>query len=229
MSHVPNLLNDDGSASMATLIMMSHHGFRRDLARFRTALERVSAGDLSRVDALGEEWKTFRATLHGHHEAEDNGLFPSLASQHDSVRATIERLSEDHRRIDPLLERGAVAFSDLSNPTGAASVIRDLEQLLGPHLATEEAELSPLLREAKVFPPLPNAEAAIMYAQGFAWAMHGIASDVLDKVHAMLPESLTSRLPAARAAFEARCERVWGSSRGGSARTPIPDTGWTSS
>jgi hypothetical protein len=32
----------------------------------------------------------FRATLHGHHEAEDNGVFPALASEHPSVRATIE-------------------------------------------------------------------------------------------------------------------------------------------
>jgi hypothetical protein len=53
--------------------------------------------------------------------------------------------------------------------------------------------------------------------------MQGIAPDVLDQVHAMLPENVFVRLPAARAAFDARCERVWGSAKAGAARTPIPD------
>jgi hypothetical protein len=62
-----------------------------------------------------------------------------------------------------------------------------------------------------------------MYAQGFAWSSNGIAPDVVEQVYALLPEILTSRLPAARAAFDARCERVWGTARAGSSRTPIPD------
>jgi hypothetical protein len=38
----------------------------------------------------------------------------------------------------------------------------------------------------------------------------------------MLPEGLRARLPAARAAFEERWKRVWGSVPAGSATTPIP-------
>ena len=53
--------------------------------------------------------------------------------------------------------------------------------------------------------------------------MQGIAPDVLEKVSAMLPAALVARIPAARVAFDARCERVWGSAKGGAARTPIPD------
>jgi hypothetical protein len=68
----------------------------------------------------------------------------------------------------------------------------------------------------------PDAEAAV-YAAGFAWSSHGIAPDVLDKVYAILPESLVSRLPAAQAEFEARCIRVWGSAEAGTSRTPIPN------
>jgi len=33
MTSAPALLDDDGEASVATAIMMSHHGLRRDLAR----------------------------------------------------------------------------------------------------------------------------------------------------------------------------------------------------
>lgn len=223
MPTAPNLLNDDGTASMATAIMMSHHGFRRDLGRFRIALERLAAGDASRAEAVREEWKSFHATLHGHHQAEDNGLFPSLAKQHESVRATIEKLEADHRLIDPLLERGDRAFAELPKTEEASAVIRELSELLGPHLALEEAELFPFLRGAKEFPAPPNDEVADLYAQGFSWAMHGVAPEVVTALDAILPEMLKARLPSARAAFEARCERAWGAVHVGAARTPIPD------
>jgi hemerythrin-like domain-containing protein len=223
MSTAPNLLNDDGTASMATAIMLSHHGLRRDLTRFRSALARIAAGETGRADAVREEWKSYHATLHGHHQAEDAGLFPNLAAEHASVRATIEKLGADHRRIDPLLERGDRAFAELPKTDEAVAVVGELTELLGPHLAIEEAELIPFLRGAKEFPAPPNDEVADMYAQGFSWAMHGIAPEVLTALDVMLPALLKTRLPAARAAFEARCQRVWGSFHVGAARTPIPD------
>lgn len=102
--------------------MMSHHGFRRDLARFVRALETIERGEKARTDAVREEWQNYRATLHGHHEVEDGAVFPMLAAEHASVRSTIERLSADHRRIDPLLERGDAAFRELPK-AGPASVL----------------------------------------------------------------------------------------------------------
>jgi hypothetical protein len=223
MSTAPNLLNDDGTASIATALMMSHHAFRRDLARFATALDKVQAGDASRVEALRGEWKFYRGALHGHHESEDHGVFPSIAKDHESARTTIESLMADHRRIDPLLDRGDAAFAALPNVEDARAVVRELGELLTPHLATEERELVPFLRPMKAFPPPPNDEAAAMYAQGFAWSMQGIATDVLERVYDMLPENLKFRIPEARVAFDARCERAWGSAKAGAARTPIPD------
>jgi hemerythrin-like domain-containing protein len=224
MSKAPTLLNDDQTASIATALMMSHHGFRRDLARFEHALEDVARGDGSRVEALREEWKNYCATLHGHHHSEDTGVFPSIAAEHASARAVIEQLTADHRRIDPLLERGEAAFAQLPITHGALAVVHELAALLEPHLASEERELIPFLRKLKSFPSPPDDEAVTMFAQGFAWAMQGIAPDVLEKVYAMLPAALVARLPAARAAFDARCERVWGSAKAGASRTPIPDS-----
>jgi hemerythrin-like domain-containing protein len=223
MSKAPNLLNDDGTASIATAAMMSHHAFRRDLGRFQKALATVAAGDSSRVEALREEWRSFHLALHGHHDSEDNGVFPSIAGQHESAKKMIEGLLAEHRRIAPLIEQGAVAFAALPETAAALGVVRELEELLRPHLATEEREIVPFLRASKAFPPPPNEEVAAMQAQGFAWAMQGIAPDIIERVSAMLPESVCTRLPAARAAFDARCERVWGRLQPGAARTPIPD------
>lgn len=218
----PTLLNDDGTASMATPIMMSHHGFRRDLGRFETALTRVSIGDKTRVEALREEWLNFRNTLHGHHAAEDNGLFPTLAQREPALAATIAQLDADHRRIDPLLESGDAAFAALPDTGAALGVIRELARLLDPHLAIEESELIPHLRGNRTFPELPGGEED-MVAHGFAWAIHGIAEEVVDQLLKILPASLCAKLPEARKAFERRCERVWGSARAGATRTPIPD------
>jgi hypothetical protein len=220
MSNVPSLLNDDHTASMATAIMMSHHGFRRDVARFERALEQL---DHTRIEALREEWKTLYMTLHGHHHSEDTGVFPSIAAEHESARSVIEQLSADHRRIDPILDRGEAAFARLPDATEALAIVRELRTLLDTHLALEEREIIPHLRSAKTFPAPPNDEALAMYAAGFAWAMQGIAPEVLEQVERMLPEGLVARLPAARAAFDARCERVWGSAGAGTARTPIPN------
>ena len=58
----PHLLNDDGAASVATALMMSHHAFRRDLSRFAAALEGL---DPSRAETLNEEWARFRGMTLG--------------------------------------------------------------------------------------------------------------------------------------------------------------------
>lgn len=223
MPNAPALLNDDGTASIATAFMLSHHGFRRDLARFTAALSNVADGDASRVEALRDEWARFHATLHGHHEVEDQGVFPGTAAEHPGVRATIDRLSADHRRIDPLLERGDAAFANLPDTPAAVAVVSELKALLDPHLATEEAELVPFLRSVTSFPPPPDDAAAKLYAEGFAWCMHGVAEDVIERVYEMLPPVILAQLPEARAAYTRRAERSFGSAPRGAARTPIPD------
>jgi hemerythrin-like domain-containing protein len=225
MQSAPKLLNDDGGASMATMLMMSHHAFRRDLARFEGAVEAVARGDVSRVDAVRAEWQEYRGALHGHHTIEDTAIFPDLRTRVPVLAAVLDRLTSDHHHIDPLLVAGDAAFAALPGAVAdARSVLAQLRALLDPHLAIEEAEVAPHLRGAKSFPPPSNDAEADLYARGFAWSSYGIAPDVLDKVYAILPDALTSRLPQARADFAARCARVWGpSAREGAARTPIPE------
>lgn len=223
MANAPSLLNDDGSASMATALLMSHHGLRRDLARFAIALGRADH-DPARTQALQAEWNSYRATLHGHHTAEDNGLFPHLRGQHAHLAAVIDKLDADHRRIDPLLEEGDGAFAILATkPAAAAAVVKQLSALLDAHLAIEEAEVVSFLRDAKAFPAPATDVEVDLYAQGFAWSSHGVAPEVLERLNAILPEVLITRLPAARAAFDQRVQRVWGPTQVGASRTAIPD------
>jgi len=70
----PRLLNDDGSASIATALLMSHHGLRRDIALFAAALQRGETGVGADAQGLCDEWRRFGATLHGHHVEEDTNI-----------------------------------------------------------------------------------------------------------------------------------------------------------
>jgi hypothetical protein len=223
MPQPPNLLNDDGTASMATMLLLSHHAFRRDIARFMRAIGKIKAGDHSRDEAVREEWeKSYRQALHGHHTIEDTKIFPDIRNGHSDLAAALDKLSEQHHKIDPILEKGDAAFADLEHPERAEAVVRELKVLLDEHLAFEEAEITPSLREQKEFPVPADENMAAMYADGFSWSMQGIAPEVLDQVHKMLPDILIAKLPAARTAFEERSKRVWGEYSVGSATTPIP-------
>lgn len=224
MQQPPNLLNDDGTASMATMLLLSHHAFRRDIARFIRAVDQIKAGDTSRADAVRDEWeKSYRQALHGHHTMEDARVFPDIRSKHPNLASALDTLTEQHHHIDPVLEKGDVAFADLANPNSAEAVLNELKTLLDQHLAFEEAEITPSLRGGREFPPPADEAAAAMYAQGFAWSMQGIAPEVLEQVRKILPEILLAKLPFAQAEFEARSERVWGTYTVGSATTSMPN------
>ena len=224
MTQPPNLLNDDGTASMATMLLMSHHAFRRDVARFIRAVAQIKAGDTSHAEAVRIEWdKSYRLALHGHHTMEDAKIFPDIRSKYPELAAALDQLSEQHHQIDPTLEAGDVAFADLAHPENAQAVLVELKALLDEHLTFEEAEITPSLRGVKDFPVPADENMAVMYAQGFSWSMQGIAPEVIEQVKQMLPAILTAKLPAAQAEFEARSERVWGSYAVGSATTSLPN------
>lgn len=209
---------------MATMLLMSHHAFRRDIIQLGRALQRLRDKRADNVAALQQEWQGYRGALHGHHGMEDANIFPSLRSEHPALAAVLAELSADHQRIDPLLERGDRAFAALAASTSAAEqVVAELAALLDAHLSLEEANIVPALRDSRDFPSPANEAEAGLYADGFAWSSHGIASDVLERVYALLPAMLTSKLPDARIAYRERCLRSWGSAEAGSSRTSVPD------
>jgi hemerythrin-like domain-containing protein len=224
MPQAPNLLNDDGSASMATMLMMSHHAFRRDISRLLRAIEQIKSGDISRAEAVRGEWElSYRLALHGHHTIEDTKLFPDIRAKHPELASSIDKLADQHHHIDPIIEKGNAAFADLSHPENAEAVLHELKALLDEHLVFEEAQVTPFLRDSKDFPVPPDEAAANMYAEGFAWSMQGIAPEVLDQVVKMLPEILLAKIPATRVKFEEHSKEVWGTYSVGAATTPIPE------
>ncbi len=214
------LLNDDGTASMATAFMSSHHGFRRDLAQLAGALH--TTPDDTRRPLLHKAWTSFHEKLHGHHTIEDTAMFPSMRGA-PGLAEIIDGLGADHRRIDPLLERGDAAFAGLATRSDEArAVIAELQALLTEHLATEETHVIPLIRGANTFPaPATEAEVAL-YADGFAWSLYGLAPEVAAQLLEILPANVRAALPRARAAFEAAWIELWGAGLPQASRFSVP-------
>jgi hypothetical protein len=220
-SRAPQLLNEDGRASLATTLMMSHHAFRRDAAQLAVALGTIGDGDRKRAAEAQAEWTHFREALRGHHEHEDQRTFPTMLADHPGLASLVEQLGEEHKLIEPLLTRGDRAFREL-RLAEAVPLMADLTSLLHPHLAAEEEHLIPYLRDAREFPQIGEAELE-MFAQGFAWASYGVHPHVLERVNAMLPPALLARMPAAAGAFREKYHRTWGKTGDGASRTSVPD------
>src|SRR5689334_21976521 len=98
MIDTQTLLNADGTASMSTLILMSHHAFRRDVLQLERALSNLDTKDAAKVAALQNEWTFFRGALHGHHVKEDTDIFPSLLKEDPKLRPVIDELMTEHKQ-----------------------------------------------------------------------------------------------------------------------------------
>lgn len=220
----PNLLNDDGTASMATMIMFSHHAFRRDISRFIRATQRIKAGDSVDANKVQEEWrKGYRNAIHGHHTGEDTEIFPSVKNKYPELAAAIDTLTAQHHHIDPLIEQIDEAIADIAGSEKIEGLFKDLKQLLDEHLAYEESTVVPTLRDQRDFPAPPDEATADMYAQGFSWSMQGIDPGVVEQLEKILPAMLLEKLPSARADFEARSKEVWGDYEVSSSTTSVPE------
>jgi hemerythrin-like domain-containing protein len=213
------LLDDGGTASMATGMLVIHHAFRRDLHQFAGAL---SAPTLERAAEVRAQWAMFHENLHGHHEKEDEGVFPMLAAQSSELAAAIKTLSAQHAKLDPLLRRGDAAFAALPETADARAVIADITALLDEHFDLEEATIVPSLREAKQWPAPPDESFAPLFAEGFGWALIGIAPDVRDKLNSILAPSIVAHLPAAREKAIATWQKAWGDVPAETSTTSIP-------
>ena len=146
----------EGPVDLAGMFLM-HHGFRRDLDNFVRIVPQAELGDRARWKALARRWRFFSIVLHKHHSGEDAGLWPLLLDRVDAAgdtaaRATLEAMEAEHADIDPLLESCGQGFDRLAaaadDDARAALEVRLVaaRQILGEHLAHEEADALPLVQ-----------------------------------------------------------------------------------
>lgn len=137
-------------------LQLAHRAMLTDVGRLADAVGAVRDGQPCtprRTRALARYTELMCDSIHHHHTVEDVVLWPVIdASAGDIV--DLSELTEDHAALDPRLDvirRRANAFrvteGDHRTAKLLAAELSDLRALLSEHIAEEERDIFPVIRE----------------------------------------------------------------------------------
>src|SRR6187401_3614037 len=95
-----------------------HCAFRRDLRRFRAALDAFTDGDRDRATALHTAWVNFDQQLTEHHEGEHEIAWPALKAIGVSD-ASIATFDQEHEAMATALKAAGTAMDALAQTAAA--------------------------------------------------------------------------------------------------------------
>jgi hypothetical protein len=131
-----------------------HCAVRRDLKRFRAALDGFPDGDPARAAALHRAWANFEQQLTEHHEGEHEIAWPALRAL-GVPDTSIVTFDEEHEAMAAALRAAGAAMGALAK-TGsaadaqtAATAMAALDQATTTHLEHEERETEHLILDKK--------------------------------------------------------------------------------
>ena len=147
---------DTTTAPIDTSIMPTIHTvFRREFRLAGGVIRRVPDGDVRRATVVAEHLDLVDRTLHEHHTAEDELLWPKLLERVPEELAPIVRLMEaQHGQVDALLTEigellpGWAARAEPSDRERLAELFDQLYVHLAEHLDAEEERLLPIAARA---------------------------------------------------------------------------------
>lgn len=129
-----------------------HGAVRRDLDRFRRALDSFTDGDRERAAELHRAWVNFDAQLTEHHEGEHELVWPALRTI-GVAEANIESFESEHAALAAALATTRAAMDKLRTTASrvdadaAAAAMAQLQTTTVTHLDHEEQETEPTLAE----------------------------------------------------------------------------------
>ena len=145
-----------------TLNTVVHAAFRRDIARFETALATFPAGSQKRADDLARAWAFYEEELHHHHGYEETYFWPAL-QQTDADLSAVEHLDAEHVAMRRALEQATATMQALQEDPSAGNAattrtaVAHLAEVLLAHLAHEETDLEPISAAYAASPPMKAA------------------------------------------------------------------------
>lgn len=165
-----------------------HCAVRRDLKRFRAALDTFADGDRSRAAALHRAWENFDAQLTEHHEGEHEVAWPAL--QEMGVAAgSISTFDDEHHAMAADLATTRTAMEQLARTAtradadAAAAAMARLESTTLTHLDHEEQETEPVLAASHESPAYKRMSRQFSRRSGigaagtfFAWMDDGASA-----------------------------------------------------
>jgi hemerythrin-like domain-containing protein len=136
-----------------TGLLLAHRAMLRDADRLADLTAGLAARgtpvDRKRAVAIGDYLADYCDSVHHHHSAEDEVLWPVL-ERSAGAHVDLTELSDDHAVLDPKLtaiRAGARALRDTGRVSAAlAADVADLRTVLHEHIADEERTIVPLIR-----------------------------------------------------------------------------------
>jgi len=129
--------------------LMTHSAMRTCFAHVAATAAKLepgppSAADRPRTDALEQHLAMLLWVLKGHHEGEDEDVWPSLERYAPEAKPILAELEAEHVHLDALIS----AAADTSVPLRErADVLSELQSTVNVHLDKEEAGVVPLILE----------------------------------------------------------------------------------
>jgi hemerythrin-like domain-containing protein len=138
-------------------ITLAHRAMLTDVGRLVTAVAEIGDGrrpcSARRADAIARYAELMCESIHHHHTMEDDVLWPVIEARAGGI-VDLTELTEDHAALDPRLEIIAhratafrVAGGDHRTAMLLAAELSDLHNLLSEHIAEEERDIFPVIRQ----------------------------------------------------------------------------------
>jgi hypothetical protein len=176
-----------------------HRAVRRDLARFRDALDAFVDGDRERAAALYRAWENFDDQLTDHHQGEHAIAWPALAAI-GVAGSTIDTFDVEHEAMAADLGTAGEAMARLrssasrSDADVAAAAMERLQVTTVTHLDHEEAETEEPLTQKDGDPALKEMgkqfgrrSSPAKAGTFFAWMQDGATQEEMTALRANVP------------------------------------------
>ena len=176
-----------------------HAAVRRDLDRFRRALDGFTDGDRGRATELERAWANFDAQLTEHHEGEHEIAWPAMKAIGISG-PTIDSFDAEHEAMAADLASTRTAMATLSRTASradadaAAAAMAQLQATTVTHLDHEEQETEPALASHEGEPVMKDMAKGFSRRMGvvkagvfFAWLRDGATADEESALTAQVP------------------------------------------
>jgi hemerythrin-like domain-containing protein len=182
-----------------TMNRVIHAAIRRDLDRFRKALDAFADGDRDRAEALHRAWENFYEQLTEHHEGEHEVAWPAMQAIGIS-ESTIASFDGEHEQMAADLTTTGGAMATLrrtatrADADAAATAMATLQTTTVTHLDHEEQQTEKAL--------LQHEDDAVIKEMGkkfsrrvgpakagvfFAWVQDGATAEQISALKASVP------------------------------------------
>lgn len=185
-----------------------HRAVRRDLARFRDALDAFADGDRDGAVALHRAWENFDHQLSEHHQGEHAIAWPALRAI-GVAGSMIETFDVEHDAMAADLATAGAAMSRLRSSASrsdadiAAAAMARLQVSTVTHLDHEEAETEGPLTQRSDDPAVKtmgkqySRRTSPAQAGTFlAWMQDGATAEEMAALRAHVPRPVLTVLPA---------------------------------